>query len=430
MKMNMNNLNLVFIGDVDAGKSNLCGHLLYLVGAVDERTVEKLRQEAVENNRSTWVWSYIMDTIAEERLRGKTLDISRAQFETKQRRYTILDAPGHRQYVPNMIRGATQADVAILVISAKTGEFESGFLKGGQTRDHALLAKMMGIKRLVVVINKMDTVDWSQERYQEISDAIMTFLVKECQFSPAQIMMIPISAYLGINLIAPMPRETCRWYSGPSLIDFLDSLPPVVRTTEILRMPVSDRIKDSGNLYLSGKIEMGAINRGDTILVMPKQISAKVGSIMIGDTALETASTGDNIMITLTSGEGNDIVIGDVLCDPEHPIPVISTMTAQIKILRLPVSQPLLTAGYSAMLHLHTATRLATVMELMTELDLVSGKEKPAKPFARVNSIVTVKVSVTPALCAEKFSTNQYFGRFTLRDKDVTVGIGKILSLE
>jgi peptide chain release factor subunit 3 len=426
----MDHLNLVFIGDVDAGKSNLSGHLLYLVGAVDERTVEKLRHEAIENNRATWVWSYIMDTIAEERLRGKTLDISQAQFETKRRRYTILDAPGHRQYVPNMIRGAMQADVAILVISAKTGEFESGFLKGGQTREHALLAKMMGIKRLVVVINKMDTVDWSQARYQEISDAVMPFLVKECQFSPPQITMMPISAYLGINLITPMPPETCPWYSGLSLIGFLDSLPSFVRTTEILRMPVSTRIKDSGNMYLSGKIEMGGINRGDTIMVMPKRVSATVGSIMIGDTVIETASTGDNIMMTVTGVESADIIIGDVVCDPNHPIPVSTSFIAQIKILKLPENQPLLTAGYSAILHLHTATRAATITELRTELDLASGKEKPAKPFARVNSIVTVKLTLDSPLCAEKFSTSQYFGRFTLRDKDVTVGIGKILSLE
>lgn len=427
----MDNLNLVFIGDVDAGKSNLAGHLLYLVGAVDERTVEKLRQEAIENNRATWVWSYILDTIAEERVRGKTLDISRAHFETKRRRYTILDAPGHRQYVPNMIRGATQADVAILVISAKTGEFESGFLKGGQTREHAMLAKMMGIKRLLVVVNKMDLVDWSQARYQEIHDAIMPFLLKECQFSTIQITMMPISAYLGINLVTPISPEKCPWYSGPSLIEFLDSSPSVTRTTEVLRFPISERIKDSGNLYLSGKIDMGILNKGQSVLVLPKQVTAKVGTILINETPVDTAVTGDNIMVSLTGCEcDQDILIGDILCDLDHPIPVVTTLIAQIKIVALPANQPLLTAGYSAMLHLHTATRIATVVELKTELDLASGKEKPAKPFARVNSIVTVKLTVTPSLCVEKFSTSQYFGRFTLRDKDVTVGIGKILSFE
>jgi peptide chain release factor subunit 3 len=258
----------------------------------------------------------------------------------------------------------------------------------------------------------------------------MPFLVKECQFNPAQITVMPISAYLGVNLISPLPPETCPWYSGPSLMGLLDSLPPVIRTTGIFRLPVSERIKDAGNLYLSGKIELGTIQKGDSVVVMPKRVTAKVGSILINETSVETASTGDNIMMTVTGAESEDIVIGDVVCDLEHPISIATTMTAQIKILKLPETQPLLTAGYSAILHLHTATRLTTITELKTELDLASGKEKPAKPFARINSIVTVKLILDTPLCVEKFTTNQYFGRFTLRDKDVTVGIGKILSFE
>jgi peptide chain release factor subunit 3 len=422
----MDNLNLVFIGSVDHGKSNLCGHLLYLMGVVDERTVEKLRQEATQNNRATWVWSYIMDTIDEEKAKGKTQDISRAYFETSRRRYTILDAPGHRQYVPNMIRGATQADVAILVVSAKTGEFEAGFIKGGQTREHAMLVKMMGIKHLLVVINKMDTVDWSQQRYQEIADALMPFLTRECQFLANQITLMPISAYLGINLVKPITPETCPWYSGSSLIQYLDSLPSLPRTNEMLRLPISEKIRDSGSLYISGKVEVGTVTKGQSIVILPKGLQAKVAAILMNELPMEMASTGDNIMLAIQGCENDqDIMIGDVVCDLDHPIPVATALIAQIKILALPPNQPLLTAGYSAMLHLHTATQGVQVQELLTEL--VKGKEVPVKNFVRVNSVVTVKLGLSTPMCVEAFSTNPYFGRFTLRDKDVTVGIGKIL---
>lgn len=160
-------VNIVFIGHVDAGKSTLGGNILFLTGMVDERTMEKYEKEAKDAGRESWYLSWALDTNKEERAKGKTVEVGRARFETEKRRYTILDAPGHKSYVPNMISGAAQADVGLLVISARKGEFETGFDKGGQTREHAVLAKMNGINKLVVVINKMDdpTVEWSKERY-------------------------------------------------------------------------------------------------------------------------------------------------------------------------------------------------------------------------------------------------------------------------
>ncbi|CDQ97061.1 unnamed protein product [Oncorhynchus mykiss] len=159
-------VNVVFIGHVDAGKSTIGGQIMYLTGMVEKRTLEKYEREAKEKNRETWYLSWALDTNQEERDKGKTVEVGRAYFETEKKHFTILDAPGHKSFVPNMIGGASQADLAVLVISARKGEFETGFEKGGQTREHAMLAKTAGVKHLIVLVNKMDdpTVNWSLER--------------------------------------------------------------------------------------------------------------------------------------------------------------------------------------------------------------------------------------------------------------------------
>jgi len=451
---NKDHLNIVFLGNVDSGKSNLCGHLLYLMNAVDPRILEKCQREAVANNRASWVWSYIMDTLDEERARGKTIDISRAYFETDKRRYTILDAPGHRNYIPNMISGTAQADVAILLVSAKTGEFEAGFnseTKQGQTREHALLAKMMGIKYLIVAVNKMDEsnmekldvppdqIVWNQQRYDKIVSEMKSFLLKECQFGSTQVKYIPISAYHNLNLIKPVPKEICSFYDGLPLLSILDNLPTLTKgVSDPLRLAVSNKFKDQGNLYVIGKLEAGSLRKNDIILLMPRKIKVKVTSLMIGETLVETANMGDNLILTITGCEENDILIGDVLCDPNNPISVTKQCIAQIKLIDLPPTRPIFTAGYSAKFHLATSVRECTIMELVEEIDPQTKKQglqgtqkckKKKPPFARVGALLTVKISLDESVCLELFEHSPYFGRFTLRDEDKTLGIGKIVSL-
>jgi peptide chain release factor subunit 3 len=239
-------VNVVFIGHVDAGKSTLGGNILFLTGMVDERTMEKYEKEAREAGRESWYLSWALDTNKEERAKGKTVEVGRARFETEKRRYTILDAPGHKSYVPNMISGAAQADVGVLVISARKGEFETGFDKGGQTREHAVLAKMQGINKLVVVINKMDdpTVEWSKERFDECTKRLGTFL-KGNGFNPkTDLFFIPISAYKGSNLKDRVDKQICPWWDGLSLLEYLDSMTSLERKIKApLMMPIGGKFR-------------------------------------------------------------------------------------------------------------------------------------------------------------------------------------------
>ena len=224
-------LNVVFIGHVDAGKSTLGGQILFVTDQVDKRTIEKYEREAKDKNRESWYMAYIMDTNEEERTKGITVEVGRAKFETEARRYTILDAPGHKNYVPNMIMGAAQADVAVLVISSRKGEYETGFEKGGQTREHAQLAKTLGVVKLIVVVNKLDDPSvvldggqWSRERYGDIVKGLTPFL-KSAGYNPKKdLTFIPISALHGHNVKARASKEACPWYDGPTLFEALDSV--------------------------------------------------------------------------------------------------------------------------------------------------------------------------------------------------------------
>ena len=229
-------LNLVFVGHVDAGKSTLGGQIMYLTGEVDQRTLEKYQRDARDQNRESWALSWALDTNAEEREKGKTVDVGRASFATEAKTFTILDAPGHRSYVPNMIGGAAQADVAVLVISARKGEFETGFEKGGQTREHTMLIKTAGVKYVIVAINKMDdpTVEWSVERYEEIVNKLTPFL-KKSGFKKDDFHFMPISGLTGV-FIKDMPSPNpFPHYDGSSLLTFLDDMPKVKRMDGPLR---------------------------------------------------------------------------------------------------------------------------------------------------------------------------------------------------
>lgn len=203
--------SMVFIGHVDAGKSTICGNLMYLNGIIDQRTIDKYKQEAVKSGRDSWWLAYVMDACDEEREKGKTVEVGRAQFDTKTKKYTIFDAPGHKNYVPNMIMGAALADVGGLVISARKGEFEAGFEAQGQTREHAQLAKSLGVQKLVVVVNKMDDCKWSRARFDEIKEKLTPFL-NQTGYADKDLIWVPIAGLTGANIVAPLDGKTCNWY--------------------------------------------------------------------------------------------------------------------------------------------------------------------------------------------------------------------------
>ena len=290
---------MVFIGHVDAGKSTICGNLMFLNGVVDQRTIQKYKEEAKEKGRDSWWLAYVMDVSDEEKAKGKTVEVGRAQFDTPNKKYTIFDAPGHKNYVPNMIMGAALADVAGLVISARKGEFEAGFEKDGQTREHAQLAKSLGVQRLIVIVNKMDDCHWNKARYTEIQNGLIPFL-EATGYTEKDLVFVPIAGLQGHNIAEPVPKGTCNWYSGPTLMEILNDVQLDKRDpTGGLRIPIIDKMKDPA-LICHGKVENGTVRIGDKLAVMPAGVPAQVLQLMDGKgRAVEYAAPGENVQIKI-----------------------------------------------------------------------------------------------------------------------------------
>ncbi|KAF9009099.1 P-loop containing nucleoside triphosphate hydrolase protein [Cyathus striatus] len=337
------------------------GNLLYITGTVDKRTMEKFEREAKEAGRESWYLSWALDSTPQERSKGKTVEVGRAYFETDSRRYTILDAPGHKTFVPSMISGAAQADVAILVISARKGEFETGFERGGQTREHIMLVKTAGVSKVVIVINKMDdtTVNWDKARYDEIKDKLTPF-VKAAGFNPkTDVTFIPVSAFHGHNLKDRVSKTVCPWWDGPSFLEHVDHMPMVDRKIGApLMMPVSEKYKDMGTIIV-GKIESGHLRKGDSLILMPNKDSVEVAAIYNElEEEVDRALCGDNIRIRLRGVDDEDISPGFVLTSPSKPIHAVRQFEAQLAILE---HKNIICAGYSAVMHIHTLAEEVTL---------------------------------------------------------------------
>jgi len=362
---NREHVNVVFIGHVDAGKSTIAGQIMLSTGMVDERTIQKYEKEAKEKNRESWFLAYIMDTNEEERAKGKTVEVGRASFETKTKRYTVLDAPGHKNYVPNMIGGASQADIGILVISARKGEFDAGFNRGGQTREHTILAKTLGIKFLVVLINKMDdpTVGWDKERYNEIISQLSPFIKQVGYNTKTDVIFLPVSGIKGINIKEPVDANVCNWYNGPSLLQLLDDLKPMERLANgPLRIPIISKYRDRGCTVVTGKVESGTVSKGDSVIIMPNKTPAEVLGIMWEVTNVKSARAGENIRLLLRGVEEENVHGGHVICNVKNPIPVPCKFEGQVVILDLPAHKSIFSAGYNAVIHLHSAIEECTIL--------------------------------------------------------------------
>jgi peptide chain release factor subunit 3 len=295
-------VTIVFIGHVDAGKSTISGSILYKTGQIDERTIDKYRREAKVNNRESWFMAYIMDINEEEKQRGKTVEVGKAFFSTPNKRFTILDAPGHASFVPNMLQGACQADYAGLVISAKTGEFEAGFERDGRTREHSLLAKSLGVHRLIVIVNKMDeeSVKWSKDRFDKIKSDLSAYL-KSCGYNiEKHVVWIPISGLTGENLMEPVSKHKCAWYEGPTLIEILDKLDlPHRNESSSVRVPILDRYKDQG-IFILGKVESGIVKYGGSYTLMPSRIPFEVAWLFDSEErGVPYARPGESIRVNL-----------------------------------------------------------------------------------------------------------------------------------
>ncbi|KAI8916190.1 P-loop containing nucleoside triphosphate hydrolase protein [Gorgonomyces haynaldii] len=426
-KLGKEHLNIIFMGHVDAGKSTMGGHILFLTGMVDKRTMEKYEREAKELGRESWYLSWALDLNQEERNKGKTTEYGRGYFETDRRRFTIIDAPGHKTFVPSMIEGAAQADIGILVISARKGEFETGFERGGQTREHALLAKTAGVKRLIMVINKMDdpTVGWSEERYNECSSKMLPYL-RAVGYGKNEIDIMPISGFTGANMKDRIDPAVCPWYTGPALLELLDSIPIDRKYNGPLLMPIADKLRDMGTIVL-GKIESGTVKKGQQVLLMPNKMLTEVSSIMQEENEVQQAFNGDNVRIKLKGVEEEDVMPGFVLCSPKAPIHAVTRFEAQLVIMDYP---SIMAAGYSAVLHMHTATEEASIVALLHRIDKKTGKKsKKPPPFMKQGDSTIVLLEVQQRICVETYADYPQLGRFTLRDEGTTVAIGKVTKL-
>lgn len=420
-------VNIVFIGHVDAGKSTTCGKILMLLNKIDERLVEKYEQEAREHNKESWWIAYIMDQNEDERERGKTIELGRAYFDTPSKRFTILDAPGHRDYVPNMIAGASQADFAGLVVSARQGEFETGFDRGGQTTEHAMLAKSCGIGKLVVLVNKMDEVQWSQDRFNHIRSNLSVFLRDTCKFDlDNDVYWIPVASMFGVNIKDRVTPDVCAWYEGPSLLELLDNVPaPVRKHTFGLRVPILDGFKDQGQ-YVLGKVESGRLVRNQEVIALPIRAKCEVMEVYgPEDVRLLYANPGENLKLKIKCPEEVDLKKGYLLCDLQDKCHVAFEFLAEMLVVELLEHKPLITAGYDCVIHIHTAVTDCSIAQVEGVIDPTTHK-KVKTPYGKAGSRMIVRIRCHEEICVETFKDMPQMGRFTLRDEGRTIALGKV----
>uniref|UniRef100_A0A673CW47 HBS1-like protein n=1 Tax=Sphaeramia orbicularis TaxID=375764 RepID=A0A673CW47_9TELE len=419
-------LNLVVIGHVDAGKSTLMGHLLYLLGNVNKRTMHKYEQESKKAGKASFAFAWVLDETGEERDRGVTMDVGMTKFETNSKVVTLMDAPGHKDFIPNMITGAAQADVAVLVVDASRGEFEAGFEAGGQTREHALLVRSLGVTQLAVAVNKMDQVNWQQERFQEITSKLGHFL-KQAGFKESDVFHIPTSGLSGENLVTRSSvSQLTSWYSGPSLLEQIDAFKAPQRSVDKpFRLCVSDVFKDQGSGFcVTGKIEAGYIQTGDRILAMPPNETCTVKGITLHDEPLEWAAAGDHVSLTVTGMDIIKINVGCVFCDPKEPIRTCTRFRARILLfnIELPITQ-----GFPVLLHYQTVSEPATIKKLVSVLHKSSGevlKKKPKCLSKGMNAIVEIQTQRPVSL--ELYKDYKELGRFMLRYVGSTIAAGVV----
>ena len=400
--------------------------------------MEKYEREAKAKHRESWKFAWCMDTTDEERAKGKTQECGRGTFETEQKNYTILDAPGHKNFVPHMIGGASQADIAVLVISVRKGEFEAGFDRGGQSREHAVLSKTAGVKMLIVLINKMDDPSvclegglWDEERYNEVKGILAPFL-KQTGFAEKDVHYMPASGFTGANLKDRVDTKICPWYGGPSLLEFLDELQPSARFYDMpLRFPIADKYKDMGTCVM-GKLEAGSIKKGEALVVLPNKTPVTVEDIFMDhkdeQVSLAEAAPGDNIKMKLKGVEEDQLRLGFVLCRKDSICRPCRWFDATVQILDFPT---IICAGYTCVLHIHSAIEECTFFALKGIIDKKTRKIGQKDPkFCKQGDSVMVRIKMSRPVCVEKYKDFSQMGRFMLRDQGNTIGVGIINELK
>jgi elongation factor 1-alpha len=419
-------INIVVIGHVDSGKSTTTGHLIYKCGGIDKRTIEKFEKDAQDMGKGSFKYAWVLDKLKAERERGITIDISLWKFETPRYYVTIIDAPGHRDFIKNMITGTSQADCAVLMIASPQGEFEAGISKNGQTREHALLAYTLGVKQMIVVVNKMDdkTVNWAQARYEEIKKEVASY-IKKIGYNPDKVNFVPISGWHGDNMLEKSPNLS--WYKGPTLLEALDEISPPERpVNKPLRIPLQDVYKIGGiGTVPVGRVETGVLKPNQVVTFAPAAVTTEVKSIEMHHTQLPEAIPGDNVGFNVKNVSVKDIRRGNVCGDSKNDPPAeTADFVAQVIILNHPGQ---IGAGYTPVLDCHTAHIACKFAEILTKVDRRTGKELEKEPKAvKSGDACMVRLVPTKPLTVETFSDYPPLGRFAVRDMRQTVAVGVI----
>ncbi|MFA7133277.1 MAG: translation elongation factor EF-1 subunit alpha [Bacteroidales bacterium] len=412
-------INIVFIGHVDHGKSTTVGRLLFDGGALSEQEYRKLEDIAKEKGKGTFAFAYAMDNLKEERERGVTIDVSYKRFDAKKHQFTIIDAPGHRDFVKNMITGTSQADAAVLSVAAKEGPQP-------QTKEHAFLAQVMGIKQIVVSVNKMDEVNYDEAKFKEVKET-MAKMLKGIGFKDENVKFVPISAWKGDNVVNKTDNLK---YAEKTLLETLDDLTaPPAPTDKPLRLPVQDvyNIKGVGAIPV-GRIETGTLKSGDKVIFMPSGKTGEVKDLEEHHQKISVAKPGNNIGFSVRGIGTADVKRGDVMGPVTNPPKVAASFTAQIVVLNHPTAIPV---GYTPVFHLHTAQMSMSLTEIQKKLDPKTGTVAEENPkFLKTGDAAIVKIVPTKPVCAETFKDFPQLGRFAIRDMGQTVAAGVILSIE
>ncbi len=451
-------ISMVVIGHVDAGKSTLMGHLLHSLGEVDKRTMHKYEKLSKEKGKASFKYAWVLDNDDSERERGVTMDVGYNHFETENRRVTLLDAPGHKDFVPNMISGATQADVAILVVTAPEGEFLDGFCDRGQTKEHASLVRSLGVKEIIVAINKMDMANWSEERYDAIKMQLDLYLLKKLNFKSVR--YIPVSGMTGENLTSQINTDCAlyKWYKNrPTLLEGIDTFPAGTRLRAMdkpFRFSVSDVFKSLllGGAVVSGRVQTGVCVVGDELYIMPINQTCTIKSIFLNNISVDAAVVGQAVEISVTGLDDdpiNVLKVGQVLCDINRPVPLAREIEARIQTfdsLKIPMIK-----GTQLNCH-HQNVELSAIISKLVSLEsssqtknngkkgkqqqssLVEGSDIKVKKKRRPrrigkNESGVIRLKFVQPICIEKYEDNKQLGRFVLRTNGDTVASGMVLKI-
>ncbi len=418
-------INLVFIGHVDHGKSTTVGRLLFDSGNIDEQTMRKLKEKAQELGKSGFEFAFVMDGLKEERERGVTIDLAHKQFITDKYYFTIIDAPGHRDFIKNMITGASQADAAVVVVAANDGV-------NAQTKEHIFLSKTLGVNQLIIAVNKMDIsgVDWSEDKYNAVKEEVSN-LLKSVGFNPEKIPFIPEAALKGDNIVKK--SENLPWYNGPTLLEAINNLVPPEKPTDLpLRLPIQDVYNITGiGVVPVGRVETGVMKVGDKVIAMPgregKGVNGEVKSIEMHHEQLQKAEPGDNCGFNVRGFGKKDIARGDVIGPADNAPTVATEFTAQLVVLNHP---SVITVGYTPVFHIHTAQIACQFVAIEKKLNPATGEVLEENPdFIKNGDAAIVRIKPVQPLVIEKQKEIPQMSRFAIRDSGQTVAAGMCIDL-